>query len=82
MSQEDLNDFQWTVEYYRDLIPFPNFETAISYADALVLKGTLVKIINPIDRHISVVARQQNGVQAVDAVDELAGGTRRRRGAD
>jgi hypothetical protein len=82
MSQEELNEFQWTVEYYRDLIPFPNFATAVSYADALVLKGTLVKVINPLERHISVVARQQSGVQAVDSVDELAGGTRRRRVAE
>ncbi len=82
MSQEELNDFQWTVEYYRELIPFPNFATAVSYADALVLKGTLVKVINPLEKRISVVARQQSGVQAADSVDELAGSTRRRRIAD
>jgi hypothetical protein len=82
MSQEELNDFQWTVEYYRELIPFPSFAAAVSYADALVLKGTLVKVINPLSRHISVVARQQRGVQAVEAVDELASSTRLRRVAD
>ena len=82
MSEADSNDFKWTVEYYRELIPFPSFAAAVSYADALVLKGTLVKVINPITRSISVVARQDQNAFQEEVVDEMAGGTRRRRGVD
>jgi hypothetical protein len=82
MSEDELKEFQWTVEYYRELIPFPNFAAAVSYADALVLKGTLVKVINPMERRIAVVARQQSEGHSDEIIDELAGGTRRRRGAD
>jgi hypothetical protein len=82
MSEDELNNFGWTVEYFRDLIPFPNFAAAVSYADALVLKGTLVKVIDPLGKRITVVSRQENGSHSDEIIDELAGSTRRRRGAD